>query len=134
MKERKGKTMTQSQNFEKILNCEVLLDRASAIPQEVQSVLNTFKRKVETPSGVKNFFETCSEINVIVQDDTIVIFDIVNHDEHFMYHLGDTGNHRIGFYDRGLVVVDQFNEDEYFCRFLKMLSEAIGCKYLQGRG
>lgn len=119
-----------TKDFEQILNCEVQLGRTSVIPQEVQSTLNKFKRRVETPAGVKSFFETCSEINTFVEGDTVAIYDIVNGNDHFMYHVGANGRHKIGFYDRGIVVVDQFLEDDYFNRFLTMLSEAIRVNYL----
>lgn len=114
-----------AKDFEQILNCEVQVDQTSGVPQEVQSILNKFKRRVETPAGVKNFFETCSEINTFVEGGTIATFDIVNGDDHFMYRVGTTGRHKIGFYNRGMVVVDQFLEDEYFNKFLTMLSVQI---------
>lgn len=125
--------MHSAKEFERILDCEVKLDRTLAIPQGVQSILSNFKRRVETPAGVKRFFETCSEVNAIVQDGTIIIFDIVYHDEHFMYHLGDEGTHKIVFYNNDVIVVDQFMKDEYFHQFLIMLSEACKCYVLQER-
>lgn len=117
--------MYLTDDFKSALNGEVQIDQTSSIPQEVQSLLSEFKNRVKTPAGVKSFFETCSEINTFVEDNTPTTFDIVNNDEHFMYRLGASGRHKIGFYDKNMVIVDQFAEDDYFCQFLFMLSEAI---------
>jgi hypothetical protein len=113
--------LTESRNEQK--------SRTSDISMEVRATLDRFKERVATPSGIKNFFETCSDINVMIKDNVITDFEIINNNEHFMYHLGESGRHKIGFYDKNVIVIDEF-EDEYFNLFLMMLSEAVSI-YLQ---
>lgn len=111
--------------FTNKLDCEVQTERTSCNSQEVQFALDNFKSRVKTAEGVKDFFETCSEINALINENTAMTFNIVNHGEHFIYSLDASDRHRIGLYDGSRIIVDKFLDDDYFNKFLLMLSGAV---------
>lgn len=102
-----------------------LVAHAFVLVDSTKKKLDEFKQRVKTPSGVKAFFETSSEILTFVEEDNTVSFDIVNNGEHYIYNIGATGQHQIGLVSDGYINTYRFMEDTYFRKFLIMLSEAI---------
>ena len=92
---------------------------------KTQRVLNEFKRKVQTPAGVKEFFEQSSDILTFRNEDGTASFDIVSGGERFIYGLSAADAHKIGMVVEESIIVFPFTEDTYFRKFLEMLSEAI---------
>lgn len=112
-------------DLNQLLSCREVVSPAVKIPAQVQSVLDNFKRQVKTPSGVKQFFANCSEINKFMDEYSVIAFDMVSDNIHYIYHMGDADRKKIDLIIGEEVFTDYFLEDDYFYQFLTMLSAAI---------